>query len=214
MILALLVITADDYGYCGAYDAGIIEAARAGSVDGVSVMAMRAPDPAPLHDADLDRGLHLEHGPTLEAQLAAFERIFEAPPAYLDGHHHCHARPPLRDQAIAMAARLQIPVRGVDRGYRLALRAAGVATVDRVVGRSVDQDPALPTRVAAWLSGDRVPEGITEWFVHPGHPDPKSGSSYDRGRGEDLELLLGLGDRSSWAGRGIRRATLTRALGA
>ena len=37
-----------------------------------------------------------------------------------------------------------------------------------------------------------LPRGITEWMVHPGHPDPESGSGYDQAREEDLDLLLSL----------------------
>jgi hypothetical protein len=53
---------------------------------------------------------------------------------------------------------------------------------------------------------------VSEWIVHPGHPDPGAASSYDRGRGEDLELLLALGGRDAWAAVGIERAGPRRAL--
>jgi hypothetical protein len=39
-------------------------------------------------------------------------------------------------------------------------------------------------------------------MVHPGRPDPDSGSSYDGGREDDLEFLLG------WTPpEGVRRST-------
>ena len=45
------------------------------------------------------------------------------------------------------------------------------------------------------------PSGVTEWMVHPGHPDSGSGSGYDRGRGEDLELLLSIRSASAPSSR-------------
>jgi hypothetical protein len=31
---------------------------------------------------------------------------------------------------------------------------------------------------------------VTEWFTHPGYPDPESGSNYDLARREDLDEIL------------------------
>jgi hypothetical protein len=50
-------------------------------------------------------------------------------------------------------------------------------------------------------------------MVHPGNPDPGSGSAYDRGRGEDLALLLELGDRDRWRRHGVERGGPTEVLG-
>jgi hypothetical protein len=50
----------------------------------------------------------------------------------------------------------------------------------------------------AWLEGRHLP-GLTEWMVHPGHSG--GGSSYDRGREEDLKLLLELATRPGWGAR-------------
>ena len=48
-------------------------------------------------------------------------------------------------------------------------------------------------------------------MVHPGHPDPASGSAYDAGREQDLRLLVDLLDAGPL--RGLR-ATHAGALGA
>jgi hypothetical protein len=50
-------------------------------------------------------------------------------------------------------------------------------------------------------------------MVHPGVPDAATGSAYDRGRGEDLALLLELGNRDRWRGRGIARGGPGEVLG-
>jgi predicted glycoside hydrolase/deacetylase ChbG (UPF0249 family) len=227
---AALIITADDYGYRPSYDRGIVEAARAGAVDAVGAMVSRDRcDPGPLLETGVEIGLHLElagwaggalappghrAGPhereravgELVAQLARFEALFGRPPAYLDGHRHCHAAPGLA-AAMAQAARERgLPVRSVDAAHRRTLRCIGVPTPDRLIGRLDEREPALPAELREALEGDeRLAGGATEWMVHPGHPDRDSESSYDRGRGEDLELLLELGDRAAWAARGIRR---------
>jgi predicted glycoside hydrolase/deacetylase ChbG (UPF0249 family) len=208
----MLVINADDYGYAPAYDAGIVEAANAGAIDGASVMAMRGPDPAPLLEAGIELGLHLEASPSPADQAAAFERLVGRAPDYLDGHHHVHGAPEHAAEVAALAVRLSVPVRSVDDAHRAFLSESGVATPDRLLGRLDESEPALPAEIAAWLAGGAPGRGVTEWMVHPGYLDPSTGSAYDAGRAEDLALLLELGDRDRWAARGIRRMSLSRAL--
>jgi predicted glycoside hydrolase/deacetylase ChbG (UPF0249 family) len=222
-----LIITADDYGYSPRYDDGIVEAAGAGAVDSVSVMVTREPfDPGPLLATSVEAGLHLElpreitegkrTGPSereaalrgLREQLDAFESAIGRPPAYLDGHRHCHAHSGLASAVAREAAQRRLPVRSIDAAHRRILRRAGVATPDRLIGRySEEPDGALPAELALVTEGDgELPRGITEWMVHPGHRDPESGSGYDIAREEDLDLLLSLCLLPA-----LRRARLTHA---
>jgi predicted glycoside hydrolase/deacetylase ChbG (UPF0249 family) len=204
-----LIITADDYGYSPRYDEGIVEAATARAVDSVSVMVKRGPlDVAPLLATGAELGLHLELAEgepggadgreaalrELERQLEAFEAVLGRPPAYLDGHRHCHARPELAEALGREAAVRGLPVRSADADHRRVLRRAGAATPDRLIGRySEEPDGALPVELGPVVEGKGdLPGGITEWMVHPGHPDPESGSGYDQAREEDLDLLLSL----------------------
>jgi predicted glycoside hydrolase/deacetylase ChbG (UPF0249 family) len=203
-----LVITADDFGYRDAYDAGIVLVARAGSIDRVSVMARRTSDVEALLELDVALGLHLEDDGGIAAQLRAFEDLAGRPPAHLDGHRHCHAESRMAADVARVAAELGIPVRAVSPGHRAQLREAGVATTDRLVGRLFEHQPPLPDEIARWHTGERVLQGTTEWFVHPGFRDPTGGSSYDAGRPEDLALLLELGDRERWRRAGVERSTL------
>ena len=202
-----LLIVADDYGLAPAYDAGIVAAARAGAIDAAGAMVLRRPNPGPLLETVVEVGLHLElDRGSLEHQLDLFERDFGRPPAYIDGHHHGHAEQGPAALAVArLGARLQLPVRSVSSRHRRLLRCLGVPTADRLVGRLDQDEPALPAVLRDWLGGGGAPAGATEWMVHPGDPDPGSGSAYDRGRGEDLALLLELGDRDRWRRRGIER---------
>ena len=208
----MLVINADDYGYAPSYDAGVLAAAEAGAIDGASVMAVREPDPRPLLETAVAIGLHLEASPSVAEQAAAFERLVGRVPDYIDGHHHAHAREELAGEVAELAVRLGVPVRSVDPDHRAFLRDRGVGTPDRLIGRLAESEPALPTAIAEWLAGAAPEPGVTEWMVHPGRPDPSTGSAYDAGRAEDLALLLELGNRGRWAERGIRRCSLARAL--
>jgi len=116
------------------------------------------------------------------------------PPAYLDGHRHCHAHSGLATPVSREAARLGLPVRSIDADHRRILRRDGVATPDRLIGRySEEPEGALPVELRPVVEGEgELPRGITEWMVHPGHRDPRSGSGYDQAREEDLDLLLSL----------------------
>jgi predicted glycoside hydrolase/deacetylase ChbG (UPF0249 family) len=190
-----------------------VEAAGAGAVDSVSIMVTRdALDPEPLVATGVETGLHLELPQELTArkragaterdealralrkQLEAFESAVGHPPAYLDGHRHCQAHPGLASGVAREARRRGLPVRSVDAGHRRILRRQGVATPDRLIGRySEEAEGALPLELRPVVDGQaELPPGVTEWMVHPGHPDPESGSGYDQAREEDLDLLLSL----------------------
>ena len=208
-----LIITADDYGYSPGYDEGIVEAAAAGAVDSVSVMVSRGGfDAEPRLQTGVETGVHLElpleltevekAGPrereaamrALSEQLDAFESAVGRPPAYLDGHRHCHAHAGLAAAVAREARRRLLPVRSIDAAHRRTLRREGVATPDRLVGRySEEPEGALPFELRAVVEGDgELDPGVTEWMVHPGYPDRNSGYGYDRAREEDLDLLLSL----------------------
>jgi predicted glycoside hydrolase/deacetylase ChbG (UPF0249 family) len=208
-----LIITADDFGYSPRYDEGIVEAAGAGAVDSVSVMVTRNRlDHEALLETGVETGLHLDlpleltegerAGPRerdtalrlLDEQLEAFEATVGQAPAYLDGHRHCHAHAGLATAVAREARERGLPVRSIDAAHRRLLRREGVATPDRLIGRySEEAEAALPAELQPVVDGDdELPSGVTEWMVHPGHPDPESGSGYDLAREEDLDLLLSL----------------------
>jgi predicted glycoside hydrolase/deacetylase ChbG (UPF0249 family) len=204
-----LLITADDYGYAHRYDAGILEAAQAGAVDSVSAFATcSAAGPEALVATGVEVGLHLDLDWTHEApwaskgqreeaahliaeQIADFRQQFARPPAYLDGHHHCHARNGLGVVVADLALRHGLPVRSISPRHRRLLRCRGVATADLLVGRVEQSAPALPAELTDEGAAGMAADLVLEWMVHPGYPDRDSGSAYDTGRAEDLELLLG-----------------------
>lgn len=192
-----LIITADDYGYWPSYNEGILAAVEAGAVDSVSAMVDREHcDPQPLLESGVEVGLHIEFEgrwgarsgaparTSLRVQLDRFVDLFGRWPAYLDGHHHCHARPELATPVLQMAQQIKIPVRSVSADHRQWLRERGIATPDLLVGRMHTSEPAEPPELR------ELPDGVTEWMTHPGYPDPESGSEYDLARREDLDEIL------------------------
>jgi chitin disaccharide deacetylase len=216
-----LIITADDWGYSERYNAGILEAARAGAVDSVGAMVLRpACDPAPLIETGVEVGLHLElpEG-TVDVELPGlprrqkemFETAFLRSPAYLDGHLHCHVAAPLAAAVEELALELGISVRAIDADHRFRLRERGIGCADRLAGRMGEDQPALPGPIATALEGGELPPGVTEWVVHPGLADARTGSRYDAGRERDLELLLELArNELLLAARTTHRAGLGR----
>jgi predicted glycoside hydrolase/deacetylase ChbG (UPF0249 family) len=193
---SLLVITADDYGYWPSYNQGILEAIEMGAIDSVSAMVERDHCEAePLIESGVEIGLHIEFegrwGPrsgapaktSLRVQLERFGDIFSRWPAFLNGHHHCHARPELATPVFQLAQQIDVPVRSVNPDHRQWLRERGIDTPDMLIGRTESKEPAEPHELR------ELRTGVTEWVTHPGHPDKESGSSYDMARQEDLALL-------------------------
>lgn len=215
------MITADDYGYWPSYNQGILEGIEMGAIDCVSAMVERKDcDPEPLLATGVEIGLHIEFegrwGPrsgapartALRVQLERFGDLFGRWPAFLNGHKHCHARPELATPVFQTAQQIGVPVRSVNPDHRQWLRERGIPTPDTLIGRMRSNEPAEPPELRA------LPEGVTEWVTHPGHPDSESGSSYDIARQEDLALLQKVMvrarfDEPVWGD--ARRATMTGA---
>ena len=195
---AALLIVADDWGYSHRYDEGILQAAREGAIDGAGAMVLRgACEAGPLLETGVEVGLHLEIGEgegegEVLRQIERFEAIFGRQPAYIDGHHHRHAMPEIEPDVIAAALRLGIRVRAIDDAQRDRLRAAGVPCAERLIGRILETEGALPLELDRYMRGEGPPDGLTEWMVHPGRCDPSAGSSLDSAREADLMLLLEL----------------------
>jgi len=196
---AYLIITADDYGYWPSYNRGILEGIRRGVIDSVSAMVEREYcDPEPLLETGVEVGLHIEFegrwgrrsrnaaAHSLDIQMDRFSRLFGRWPAYLDGHHNCHARAELLEPVATTAKQHSIPVRSVSERHRQLLGERGIATNDHLIGRLTPDQPHPDAALA------NLDPGATIWFLHPGYPDPEAGSDYDLGREDDLGLLLRL----------------------
>ena len=179
---AMLIITADDLGLHPSYDAGILEAATAGKLDAVSVMALRLDDCRPAARAGVALGLHLDAGdPAIpdpaRRRIAGCDGRLPRRPSPLPRHRRGRCR---------LASRLDLPVRSVDDDASRTLRSPGVRTPDLLIGGCEETEPVRPPELDALPGLDRV-DGP------PGHrPGPKGFPAIRRREEEDLEMLLGL----------------------
>lgn len=139
-----------------------------------------------------------------QAQLAAFERAYGAPPAHLDGHQHVHHLPALRGLLFELLAALPgVPVRdtGQVRGpgwaFKRAVLAAtgGRALSRRLQGRAQNRvllgvyDFRADYRacVQGWLAAAPPAGGLL--FCHPG--EPGAGDAIAAARVRELAYLGG-----------------------
>jgi predicted glycoside hydrolase/deacetylase ChbG (UPF0249 family) len=127
-------------------------------------------------------------GREVDAQIARL-RALGVVPTHANGHHHAHCWPVVRDVCCARFAHAgirwtrspaELPAVGgrwrplplvlahLARGSRRAIAAAGLRTLP-FVGSTLEgrTDHAAPFRRAL----ERLPEGDSEWMVHPRVPD-------------------------------------------
>lgn len=193
MAVRNLIVNADDFGLSEGTNHGIIEAHERGIVTSTSLMvrqpaAASAVDFAKSHLA-LAVGLHLDLGewewrdgewfqmyhvvPTddaaavadeLERQLGIFRELVGRAPTHLDSHQHVHQHEPVRSAAIAVAARLGVPLRGI---------AGNIAYCGNFYGHGAKASP-FPEGVSVEnLIGilGSLPDGATELCCHPGRDE-------------------------------------------
>lgn len=152
----------------------------------------------------------------LDAQLAAFEAKWGAPPAYLDGHQHVHflrpvrhwlaaraghfaeraSRPWLRGapvvglgEGVALKAKIGF-VSGLARGFDAAMLGAGYAVKGPLCGFYDWRVPeTFPSALEAWLP--QLPDGAVV-MCHPGGIDDvlRSRDTLVEARQIELDTLL------------------------
>jgi predicted glycoside hydrolase/deacetylase ChbG (UPF0249 family) len=202
-----LVVNADDLGLCATVNEGIFAAHRDGVVTSASLMVRQAAAPAAADRAGehprLAVGLHLDlgqwdyvHGEWIQAyshcdlenaagveaecraQLDRFRSLLGRDPTHLDSHQHVHDSEPVASVAAALAAELDVPLRG--RQVRYEGGFYGQDGKGQPYPESIA--PAGFTRLVRAL-----PAGWTEVGCHPAAgPVP---SSYDRERSTELATL-------------------------
>jgi chitin disaccharide deacetylase len=166
-----IVLTADDYGIAPGVGQAIRELLGRGRLSAVSCMVVW-PDFAGegsllrpyLDRADVGLHLTLTHDRSLgrlmfdafsrrlqrtaiaaevDRQARVFERVMGRHPAFIDGHHHVHLLPVVRDAVADAAARLGAYVRLLDeplfdivRGHGPAGKAAFLSLLSRPLARA------------------------------------------------------------------------------
>jgi predicted glycoside hydrolase/deacetylase ChbG (UPF0249 family) len=215
-----LIVNADDFGHSPGVDAGVIEAHERGIVTSASLMVTRpnASEAAAYARSSprLAVGLHIDLGEwryaagrwhsddavpaerlaaEIAAQLAAFRELIGADPTHLDSHQHVHLREPARELLTALAARLGVPLRGLDPAVRYEGRFFGQSKTGEPLAHLIAVG-ALLELVAA------LPAGTTELGCHPGKGDIP-GSSYSREREHEVRALCDPSVRAAIEGAGI-----------
>jgi len=199
-----LIVNADDLGYDPEIDRGILEAHARGLVTSATAMVETPFAAAALAvaPATLGIGLHLVVDPTageaeartaLLRQLETFEALRGMAPTHLDSHKHAHARPAILAAVAAVAAKRGLPVRAMDEGLRLALRASGVATTDAFLGDASLRPGWTEATLLAALAA--LPEGMTELMAHPGYRPSVARTSFGVEREEELRALTSVAAR-------------------
>ena len=171
-------------------------------------------------------------GDEIEAQVERFRRLTGRNPTHFDGHHHSHEWPAIRDVVARLAVdqvlpritrvtvepdgvRRRVPgdrvrrwiLDGLGRKAREVFRAVGLAINDSMFGLLMPSRPAPGFPWAAHLA--QLPtEGVVEWVVHPGRPDPslRAIDSYVEGRVVEWRALTDPEHRALWDGLGWTRS--------
>ena len=139
----------------------------------------------------------------LEAQIERFTAETGKAPRHVDGHHHVHRIPAVRDVVIETARRLGVPVRAPDAATAETLAAAGVRSTGRFIEDFYGERSTDVASLVAIL--DALPDGTCELMCHPAEADPElaATSSYARERARELETLTHADVRRAIASRGI-----------
>lgn len=202
-----LVVNADDLGLCETVNEGIFAAHRDGVVTSASLMVRQAAALDAAERAGgfprLAVGLHLDlgqwdyvNGEWIQAyshcdlesaagveaecrvQLDLFRSLLGCDPTHLDSHQHVHNSEPVASVAAALAAELNVPLRGQQVRYE-----GGFYGQD---GKGEPfPDSIMPAGFARLVRS--LPAGWTEIGCHPAAG--RLPSSYDRERSVELATL-------------------------
>jgi predicted glycoside hydrolase/deacetylase ChbG (UPF0249 family) len=207
--LKSLIVNADDLGMSLGINRGIVEAHTNGILTSASLMVNRpaAEDAAGLstqHPA-LGVGLHVElptDSPSpqiqIEGQLERFTELTGRNPTHIDAHHNVHRKEDLLPAFLAVARRLQVPLRGYCRVHHINSfygQWEGEARLEHV-------SPAAIERIV----GSEIRDGFNELMCHPGYANDLQ-SSYLHEREAELATLCDPGVAALLARQEVRLVT-------
>ena len=205
-----LIVNADDFGLSDGVNRGIIEAHERGIVTSASLMVLRpAAEAAAERGREhrrLSLGLHLDLGEwaydgqdwflahrviplddpavvaaELERQLDAFRRLVGRDPTHMDSHQHVHLDEPVRSAAVALASRLDVPLRHFGAGIQYSGHFYG----QTARGVRVPEAISVESLIAILTN---LPEGQTELGCHPGR-GVETESTYGPERSIEVDVL-------------------------
>ncbi len=216
------IFNADDFGYSGGINRGILEVHQRGVLTSASLMvntpatgeAVRMAADAPRLSVGLhvnftnegDRLVDSDDPAACAAELRRqFDRFIELMgrlPTHLDSHQHVHRERPALDAFRALADE-----------HRLPLREFGPVTY---VGgfyaqweHGVSQPEHVSVDALAAILRHEVPHGVTEIACHPGYRDAAFRSVYDADRAWEIATLCDPRVRDLLAEQSIERISYT-----
>lgn len=221
----LLIVNADEFGRSAGINRGVVEAHLDGILTSASAMVTRpaaaqAAQLARKHSelgvglqVDLCEWVHrdgrwvqveevvpLSDGEAvsreIRSQVARFRTLFGRDPTHLDSHQSVHRSEPVRSAFLAVAERLEVPLRQFAQGIFVCSEFHGHTSRGRPYREGITVDRLLSVLRS-------LPPGATELICHPGHADDANGP-YDAEREVELRVLRDPRVRREVQGRGIR----------
>ena len=219
-----LIVNADDFGQSPGVNRGIVAAHEHGIVTSASLMvrwpgAAEAAAYSRTH-RQLSLGIHIDLGewafrqdswvPLYEVvplgdasavaqevsrQIEAFHRLVGRPPTHIDSHQHVHREEPVRSAVLAIAHKLDIPVRHCSGQVRYCGRFYGQTTDGSPLPDAISRDALI--KILAELE-----PGVTEMATHPGTGDDLD-SMYRSERTREMEVLTDARTRAAIDEMGI-----------
>ena len=160
----------------------------------------------------------------IAAQAEHCGKLLGKMPAYVDGHHHAHQLPIVRDALVAVMNRGLLPkVTRCSAESKMIRKNVPGSKIRRSIANHIsDRARPLFAKNNIWMNdccfgmvsleqlnqpmpwADYFPnlesDNVVEWFVHPGELDAEldGRDTYIEGRARELEIFLELGKSIAW----------------
>jgi predicted glycoside hydrolase/deacetylase ChbG (UPF0249 family) len=219
-----LIVNADDFGYSGGVNRGILLAHERGILTSASLMVRQpAADEAVFAARDFPRlrlGLHLDLGEwayrsgewspiyrvvalddhdaierEIQHQVELFFELTGRQPTHLDSHQHVHREEPVRSMLRELGQQLNVPVRH-DSSY---IEYCGAFYGQTVTGEPLDEAISVESLIGILRN---LPTGVTELGCHPGFADELD-TMYARQRSAEVATLCSPDIRAALVELGI-----------
>lgn len=194
--LLRIIINADDFGLSKNFNEGVIYCAERKLITSTTVMIDRTyvDKETIIKIKGLSIGLHLEFKDieniknieeAISKQYNKFLKIFGKKPSHIDGHRGCFVyNPKILIEVIKLAKKEGFAIRSDQLAQNKKIKNAGVKTTDSGLMWITYRKP---TEIMNSLN--RLKDGTYELICHPGYYDPKSNSSLNKERENDIRFL-------------------------
>ena len=193
-----IIINADDYGLSKNFNKGIIYCFRKKLITSTTVLINKpCVDEKPITKIkNLSMGLHLEFKDInikntktikriINQQYKEFLKRFDKKPSHIDGHKGCLVvNPKILTEVLKLAKKEGFAVRSDQLLQNKKIKSAGIKTTDSGLIWITYRKP-----IEIMNDLNKLREGTYELICHPGYYDPKSDSSLNKERENDIKFL-------------------------